>query len=98
RFSRDWSSDVCSSDLTPVSSTAEKIDQSVYFVDKALKPKLLLKVLTNPACERVLVFSRTKHGANRIATALEKARISAAAIHGNRSEERRVGKEGRPRR
>jgi ATP-dependent RNA helicase RhlE len=72
--------------VTPVSSTAEKIDQSVYFVDKALKPKLLLKVLTNPACERVLVFSRTKHGANRIATALEKARISAAAIHGNKSQ------------
>src|SRR5690606_15239292 len=72
--------------VTPDASTAEKIDQSVCFVDKALEPKLLLKVLTNPACDRVLIFSRTKHGANRIATAPEKARPSAAAIHGNKSQ------------
>ena len=72
--------------VTPVSSTAEKIDQGVYFVDKATKPHLLLRVLDNPGCKRVLVFSRTKHGANRIAGALEKARVSAAAIHGNKSQ------------
>jgi ATP-dependent RNA helicase RhlE len=72
--------------VTPVSSTAEKIDQAVYFVDRATKPKLLLKVLGSEACKRVLVFSRTKHGANRIADALEKARVSAAAIHGNKSQ------------
>jgi ATP-dependent RNA helicase RhlE len=72
--------------VTPVSSTADKIEQSVYFVDKSNKPRLLLHLLSNPDCQRVLVFSRTKHGANRIAETLTKARIGAAAIHGNKSQ------------
>jgi ATP-dependent RNA helicase RhlE len=72
--------------VTPVSSTAEKIEQAVYFVDKSVKSQLLLRILSNPSCKRVLVFSRTKHGANRIAGALEKARVGAAAIHGNKSQ------------
>src|SRR5690606_30153989 len=58
--------------VTPISSTAEKIGQTVFFVDKTDKPKLLIDKLRDPACERVLVFSRTKHGANRIVKALDK--------------------------
>jgi ATP-dependent RNA helicase RhlE len=72
--------------VTPVSSTAERIVQSVSFVDKDNKPKLLVDKLRNPDCQRVLVFSRTKHGANRIVASLEKAKIASAAIHGNKSQ------------
>ena len=72
--------------VTPVSSTAEKIAQTVYFVEKNDKPKLLVDKLRRPECQRVLVFSRTKHGANRIVQHLEKANIPAAAIHGNKSQ------------
>ncbi len=72
--------------VTPVSSTAHRIEQSVAFVDKNNKSKLLVDCLQDPACERVLVFSRTKHGANRIVTSLAKAKIQSAAIHGNKSQ------------
>jgi ATP-dependent RNA helicase RhlE len=72
--------------VTPVSSTAEKIDQSVFFVAKAAKRALLEHVLQDQAMERVLVFTRTKHGANRVASQLERAQICAAAIHGNKSQ------------
>jgi ATP-dependent RNA helicase RhlE len=72
--------------VTPVSSTAEKIAQTVYFVEKNDKPKLLVDKLKRPEFQRVLVFSRTKHGANRIVQHLEKANIPAAAIHGNKSQ------------
>jgi ATP-dependent RNA helicase RhlE len=75
--------------VTPIASTAEKIEQSVYFVDKADKRALLEHVLGDPSIERVLVFTRTKHGANRVAEGLEKARIGAAAIHGNKSQNAR---------
>jgi ATP-dependent RNA helicase RhlE len=75
--------------VTPVSSTVERIDQSVYFVDKNDKRKLLVEVLGDKAMKRVLVFSRTKHGANRIAEHLEKNRVDAAAIHGNKSQNAR---------
>jgi ATP-dependent RNA helicase RhlE len=72
--------------VTPVSSTVDKIEQSLYFVDKLDKRPLLVELLKDSAMKRVLVFSRTKHGANRIAEYLEKARIGAAAIHGNKSQ------------
>lgn len=72
--------------VTPVSSTAHRIEQTIHFVDKSNKPKLLIDRLRDPSCQRVLVFSRTKHGANRIVTTLEKAKIHAAAIHGNKSQ------------
>jgi ATP-dependent RNA helicase RhlE len=75
--------------VTPVSSTAEKIEQSMYMVDKADKRHLLVHVLKDATMSRVLVFSRTKHGANRIAEHLEKAKIGAAAIHGNKSQNAR---------
>jgi ATP-dependent RNA helicase RhlE len=72
--------------VAPVSATADRIEQRVFFVDHGNKPRLLVDTLRDPACSRVLVFSRTKHGANRIAALLEKARIPAAAIHGNKSQ------------
>jgi ATP-dependent RNA helicase RhlE len=75
-------------EVTPVASTAEKVEQWLYFVEKADKRKLLLHLLEDPVLnmERTLVFTRTKHGANRVAEALEKARVGAAAIHGNKSQ------------
>ncbi|MCA9643960.1 MAG: DEAD/DEAH box helicase [Myxococcales bacterium] len=72
--------------VTPVSSTAERIEQRLFFVDKANKRNLLTHVLKQPGVGRTLVFSRTKHGANRIAEHLEKSGIRAAAIHGNKSQ------------
>src|SRR5262249_16834991 len=75
--------------VTPIASTAEKIQQSVYHVAQANKRALLTHVLQDPAMERVLVFTRTKHGANRVAEHLVKARISAEAIHGNKSQNAR---------
>ncbi len=72
--------------VTPVSSTAEKISQSVYFTDKAQKRNLLVHVLSQPEVKRALVFSRTKHGANRVAQVLDARGIPCAAIHGNKSQ------------
>jgi ATP-dependent RNA helicase RhlE len=72
--------------VTPPATTAEKVDQEVFMVEKADKRALLVEVLRDSAMKRVLVFSRTKHGANRIADHLEKAHIGAEAIHGNKSQ------------
>jgi ATP-dependent RNA helicase RhlE len=76
-------------EVTPVSSTAEKIQQSVMFVEKADKKALLRFVLKDPALHRVIVFTRTKHGANKVAEVLKKNQISSAAIHGNKSQSAR---------
>ncbi len=72
--------------VDPVSSPVEVIAQSLYFVDKGNKTKLLAHLIEEKRMEQVLVFSRTKHGANRIAQDLEKRGIHAAAIHGNKSQ------------
>lgn len=76
-------------EVTPVSSTAETIKQAVYFVDKDNKLNLLSHILENDIAESVLVFSRTKHGADKIARKLQKDNISAEAIHGNKSQNAR---------
>lgn len=76
-------------EVTPVSSTADLIDQSVLFVDKENKRPLLKFILENSDLKRVIVFSRTKHGANKIAEVLMKSNISAEAIHGNKSQSAR---------
>jgi ATP-dependent RNA helicase RhlE len=75
--------------VSPVSSTAEKIEQAVYFVEKADKRRLLTGLLRDPQIDRALVFTRTKHTANRVAEHLTKAGISADAIHGNKSQNAR---------
>jgi ATP-dependent RNA helicase RhlE len=75
--------------VTPKSSTAEIISQSIYFVDKGNKNKLLLHLLENEALNSVLVFTRTKHGADKVVKILNKNNVSAAAIHGNKSQNAR---------
>jgi ATP-dependent RNA helicase RhlE len=75
--------------VVPPATTAERVDQEVFFVEKADKRALLVDVLRDSAMRRVLVFSRTKHGANRIAEHLSKHHIGAEAIHGNKSQNAR---------
>lgn len=75
--------------VNPVSSTAELIDQKVIFVEKAHKRELLRYVLQNPELAKVIVFTRTKHGANQVSEMLEKNGFSSAAIHGNKSQNAR---------
>ncbi len=76
--------------VTPVSSTAERVDQYATFVNQAEKQALLTIVLKNEPIERALVFSRTKHGADRIVKHLAAAGIRSAAIHGNKSQNARM--------
>jgi ATP-dependent RNA helicase RhlE len=73
-------------EVTPVSSTVEKINQSVMFVDRNKKKNLLRHVLQDKSMKRVIVFTRTKRGANQVREVLEKSGISSAAIHGNKSQ------------
>lgn len=72
--------------IKPEQATAEKVEQGVYFVSKGNKPKLLVHLLQQRPDDSVLVFSRTKHGANKIVKKLDQAGISSAAIHGNKSQ------------
>jgi Superfamily II DNA and RNA helicases len=72
--------------VTPVSSTVEAIDQSVYLVDKKNKPVLLLEILRTQNVESALIFTRTKHGANKLTKILDDSGIKCAAIHGNKSQ------------
>ncbi len=73
-------------EVAPVSSTVDIIDQTVYFVDKKDKKTLLIKLLKNKSVDSALVFTRTKHGADKIVRDLAKASIKAQAIHGNKSQ------------
>lgn len=77
-------------EVTPRNSTAELVSQAVYPVDKSRKRDLLVKLITDHNWHQVLVFTRTKHGANALAEKLDKAGISAAAIHGNKSQNART--------
>lgn len=72
--------------VTPVSSTAQTVKQSVYFVDKNDKKKLLTHILLDTSISRSLVFTRTKHGADKLVKELYRTGIDAAAIHGNKSQ------------
>ena len=76
-------------EVTPSATTVERIEQRVLFVDSADKRALLADVLKDPAIARALVFTRTKHGANRVAEQLERIGIQADAIHGNKSQSAR---------
>jgi ATP-dependent RNA helicase RhlE len=76
--------------VTPIASTAENVAQSVYFVTREQKLPLLVSKLREPGFSRVLVFCRTKHGANRVAQQLERAKIPSGAIHGNKSQASRT--------
>lgn len=72
--------------VTPVSSTVDTIRQQVYFVDRENKRQLLLHLLRDNELETVLVFTRTKHGADKVVRFLNKHDITAAAIHGNKGQ------------
>ncbi len=76
--------------IEPEKTTAEKVEQRIYHVNKKYKTKLLIDLLETQLKSPVLVFSRTKHGANKIVKDLEKAGIKSAAIHGNKSQGARV--------
>lgn len=73
-------------EVTPQATTVESIQQSVFFVDKKQKGNLLQHLLDDEAIRRVLVFTRTKHGANKLAKQLNLSNIKAEAIHGNKSQ------------
>jgi ATP-dependent RNA helicase RhlE len=76
-------------EVTPVSSTADTIQQKIYFVDKGNKKKLLNDLLQDKAIESALVFTRTKHGADKVVKDLARAGVMAQAIHGNKSQNAR---------
>jgi ATP-dependent RNA helicase RhlE len=73
-------------EVTPEKVTVERIAQSVHFVDQTSKRDLLVKVLRDPAMRRVIVFTRTKHGADRVARHLEQAGVATDAIHGDKAQ------------
>jgi ATP-dependent RNA helicase RhlE len=75
--------------VTPVSSTADTINQFIYFVDKGNKNALLVEVLKDPKIKTALVFTRTKHGADKVAKVLLRHNIKTEAIHGNKAQNAR---------
>ncbi len=76
-------------EVTPVSSTAETIEQQIFFVDKNDKKHLLVHLLKDKKIISALVFTRTKHGADKVVKDMHKAGISAEAIHGNKAQNAR---------
>lgn len=76
--------------VTPPNSTTALVEQSIYLADKKQKPAMLAKLIHDGNWKQVLVFSRTKHGANRLARYLEGQDITALAIHGNKSQSART--------
>ncbi len=86
KLSRQFLKDPVKIVVDPPSSTVEKIDQRLLYVDRENKSALLESVLQDETIERALVFTRTKHGANKIAKSLSKSRIRAEAFHGNKSQ------------
>lgn len=77
-------------EATPENTTADKVNQKVYKVDKPRKTELLIKLISEGNWSQVLVFTRTKHGANRLTKKLIAKNISAAAIHGNKTQNART--------
>ena len=73
-------------EATPENSTAEKVNQKVFRVDKGQKTALVTKLISDGNWKQVLIFTRTKHGANKLTKKLIASKISAAAIHGNKSQ------------
>src|SRR5580658_3856582 len=75
--------------VTPVASTVERVEQRIIHVDRGAKPSVLVDVLRREALDRALIFTRTKHGADKVVRGLIKAGITAQAIHGNKSQGQR---------
>ena len=76
-------------EVTPPATTAERVTQRVAFLGRDDKRELLEQILRDPRVDRALVFTRTKHGANRVVERLEKSGIASAALHGNKSQNAR---------
>ena len=89
KFSQSILKEPIEINVTPVSSTAETVKQSVYFVEKNEKFDLLVQILDDKNINRSLVFARTKHGADKLVKSLLLSGIHAAAIHGNKSQNAR---------
>ncbi len=75
--------------VTPAATTVERVEQTVIHVDAPRKRDMLVELFADPALTRTIVFTRTKHGADRVARTLDEAGISALAIHGNKSQGQR---------
>ena len=75
--------------VAPVASTVERVEQRIIRVDRAAKPAILVDVLRDEAIDRALIFTRTKHGADKVVRGLLRAGIAAEAIHGNKSQNQR---------
>jgi ATP-dependent RNA helicase RhlE len=75
--------------VAPVAATADRVEQRLIHVDRAAKPTVLADILKREPIDRVLVFTRTKHGADKVVRSLVKAGIAAEAIHGNKSQNQR---------
>ena len=89
QLTHEWLTDPVHLQAAPVATPAEKVEQSVYLVEKKEKPGLLASFLKERQTRRTLVFSRTKHGADSIVRRLNRSGIQAAAIHGNKSQSAR---------
>ncbi|GLI93213.1 DEAD/DEAH box helicase [Methylocystis echinoides] len=76
--------------VTPVATTAERVDQHVFFVDGGAKRDLLIELMNDADISRAIVFTRTKRGADRVAQHLDAAGVGAEAIHGNKSQSQRI--------
>ena len=75
--------------MTPAAKTADRVEHSVLLVEAAKKRDLLVELFNDAELTRVIVFTRTKHGADRVARTLDEAGIDASAIHGNKSQGQR---------
>jgi len=90
KLSNEFLNNPVSVESTPENTTVEAIDQQVYRVAKPKKTDLLIKLISEGNWEQVLVFTRTKHGANKLVKKLQSANIGAAPIHGNKSQTART--------
>jgi len=90
RLADQWLRDPVSVQVAPVATPAALVEQSVYMVETRDKPRLLAQFLKEQGTGRTLVFTRTKHGADKVVKCLERAGVRAAAIHGNKSQNARL--------
>src|SRR5947207_14959254 len=89
RLSGQWLRDPAVVSVAPPAALVETVEQSVYFLDRGQKPEFLASYLRDQAAERALVFTRTKHGADKLVRSLQRAGLRAEAIHGNKSQNAR---------
>jgi len=89
-LAQDMLNDPAQVSVTPVATTAERVDQHVFLVDGGAKRDILVELMNNAEISRAIVFTRTKRGADRVAQHLDAAGVGAEAIHGNKSQSQRI--------